>query len=234
MRAFLVAIRAVVTFYNDLFLLVGMSVLWWLTGGIFVAAVVVLGWPMLEINGPWWLMPLLAIPAGPATAGLANVARRSARELHVNRSFFFDGLRTYWRQALALSAISMGGLSLLLLNLLFYLTRMSGLLQMVAILWLYLIILWMSMQVYLYPVLVGLEEPSVWAALRTSLVLVLANPLFSIILVLLAILLTGISIVLAILLLFAWPALVVLLGEHALKLLVERAQASKPGQGTGS
>jgi hypothetical protein len=70
MRAFQVAWRAIVGFYNELFLLVGLSLLWWLTGGFMVAIAAMLGLAMLEVGGPWWTVPLLAIPAGPPTAAL--------------------------------------------------------------------------------------------------------------------------------------------------------------------
>jgi len=221
-RAFLVTWRAIRSYYEDLFLLVGMSGLWWITGGVFVGAAAILGWPLLQIGGPWWLMPLVTIPAGPATAALANVARRAAHEQHVDRSYFWEGLRTYWRRALALSAISMALLSLLLLNVLFYLAQPNALLRATVVLWLYLVVAWLSAQIYLYPVLIGLEQPTVLNTLRTSIMLVFANPLFSIVLVVLAIALTALSVGLTILLLLAWPALMLLMGEHALKLMVER------------
>jgi uncharacterized membrane protein YesL len=215
MRAFLVAWRAIVSFYNEMFLLVGLSLLWWLTGGVFV-------WPLVAVNGPWWLAPVLAIPAGPATAALANVTRRAARDEHVDRSFFWEGFRLYWRQALALNAISMGILALLCLNLLFYLSRPEPFLMALSFLWAYLIIFWLSVQLYLFPVLIALKEPTVLGALRTATVMAFANPLFSIILLVLAVVLTALSVLLAILLPMAWPALMALLGEHALKLMMER------------
>ena len=43
MRAFVVAGQALLSFYNDLFVFVAMSLLWWVTGGIFVAIAAVLG-----------------------------------------------------------------------------------------------------------------------------------------------------------------------------------------------
>ncbi len=98
----------------------------------------------------------------------------------------------------------MGGLALLLLNLLFYLGQGNALLQAVAFLWLYIIIFWLAMQIYVYPVLVSLEKPTVLGALRTALA-AFANPLYSLLLLVVAIVLTVVSVVLAMLVLFAWP-----------------------------
>ena len=226
MRAFLVTWRAIASFYNELFFQVSISVLWWITGGIFVGAVVLLSWPLVQVGGPWWLAPLVAIPAGPASAALAHVARRSARAQRVDRSFFWEGLRTYWRLALVVNAINMSVLALLLLNLEFYWALSGTLFQALAILWLYLIIFWLGVQFYLFPVLVGMEKPAVLGILRTAPLLVFASPLFSVLLVLLGLTLTGFSVALPIVLVLAWPALMALMGEHALKLLVERTESS--------
>ena len=222
MRAFIVVWRALVSFYNELFFLIGMSLLWWLTGGIFVAAAILLGWPLATVSGAWWLAPLLAIPAGPATAALAHVARRVAREERVDRSFFWEGFRLYWRRALILNAISMAILALLCLNLIFYSGISISFLQALTILWLYLIIFWLAALLTLFPMLAALTEPKVWIALRTTALMTFANPLFSVLLLLLAVVLTALSVILVILLPLAWPALMALLGEHALKLVLEK------------
>lgn len=223
MRAFLVAWRSLVSIYNELFLLIGVNLLWWLAGGFTIAAAVILGWPLLEIGGPWWLAAVIAIPAGPATAALANVMHRAARELHVDRSFFTDGLRTYWRRALAISALLALGDMLLILNILFYISRVGSLLQAFSLFFVVLLVYWLSVQIYVFPVLVGMKEPSVLGALKMALMLAFANPLFSVLILAIAALLTGLSVVLAVLVLVLWPSIVVMLGSHALKMVVEMA-----------
>jgi uncharacterized membrane protein YesL len=235
MRAFTVAFRALVSYYNELFLMLAASLLWWVTGGVFAGLALAMAWTALGITGqanlplqdatnPFWLMPLLAIPAGPATAGLAYLARPVARDLHADRSMFFEGFRTYWKQALALSAIAMVVLALLLLNLFFYVSRESPFFQAFSLFWALLTVFWLSVGLYLYPVLVGLKEPGVVATLKTSVAVAFANPVFSLLLVVIAVLLSVVSVFVAILLLLAWPAVIALLGEHGLKLLVERVR----------
>ncbi len=215
--------RAIVALYNELFFLLGINLLWWVTGGIFVAVAALLGWSWLATNGPWWIAPLAALPAGPATAALAVVARRCARELHVDRSYYFGGLKIFWRQALALSGLGTLGLALLALNLIFYLAQQNPLFQALAVLWAYLSLLWLSAQLYVYPILVSMERPSVLAALRLAVAAAFANPLFSLMLIVIAGLLTVLSVVLPILLPLAWPALMSLLGVQSLRLFLQRA-----------
>lgn len=223
MRAFLVTWRSLVSFYNEMFLLLGVNLLWWLAGGFTVGLMVFLVWPMLQIGGPWWLAPLIAIPAGPATAALANVTHRAARDRHVDRSFFTDGLREYWRKALGLAALLALGDMLLLLNILFYLNRPEPLLQVFALFFVVLLVYWLAVQIYAFPILVALKEPGIISALKTAAMMAFANPLFSVLILIIAGLLTGLCVVLAVLLLVVWPGIAVMLGTHAFKLVLERA-----------
>jgi hypothetical protein len=223
MRAFLVAGWALRSFISELTFLVGMSLLWFATGGIAVIVAVLFGGPMATTGGPWWLAPLFVIPIGPATAALAVVSRRVAGELRVNRTFYFDALRTYWRPALGLSAIGMTVLALLLMNTAFYVSRPSGFMQGLTLFWAYLAVFWLGVQFYAYPVLVRMEKPASLGALRTAGLGALANPIFSIILVLIAAVFTLLGVLTIIFFFLVWPALMALLGEHSFRLFLARA-----------
>ncbi len=223
MKAFSITWRALVSYYNDLFFLCGMSLLWWITGGIFAAIAALAGWILLSTGGPWWLSPLLASPAGPAFAAMATVARRSARDLHADRTVYLGGLRDYWRQSLALGAIGMVVLALLLLNIAFYAAQGTTLFWAVTFFWGYLTAFWIGVLLYLYPVLVGMERPAVFGALRIALAMAFAKPIFSLVVLVLGAVITGICIALAVTLLVAWPAVMLLLGEQSVKFFVEEA-----------
>lgn len=223
MRAFVVFSRAIVSFYNEMFFLLGISLLWWVTGGVFVGLAGFVGWTLFATGGPWWLAPLVAIPAGPALAALAVVARRCVRDIRVDRSYYFDGLRAYWRQGLTLNAIGMVALALLCLNLIFYFNQQAVLLVAFSALWGYLTLLWLSVQLYVYPILSGMEKPTVRLALRNAALIAAANPLYSALLVILGAVVTAVSVVLVILLPLAWPALIALMGEHGARLVLIRA-----------
>ncbi len=227
MKAFNVAWRALVSFYNELFFLIGLSLLWWATGGVFVGLAFALGYLFFSADGPWWIAPILAIPAGPAIMALAAVARRCARDQHVERSQYFEAYKTQWKQGLALNAIGMVVLSLLFLNLIFYFYQSTTLLRMFGIIWGYLTVFWLSVQLYVYPFFIALERPTVVSSLRMAALSVLANPLFSVLLLVLAGAMTAVSIALAVTVLIAWPVLMALLGEHGLQLILQQAGVRK-------
>lgn len=230
MKAFTVAWRTFVSFYNELFFLIGMSLLWWITGGVFVGLACALGWATFISVGPWstgllrlWLAPVVAIPAGPAIMALAAVSRRSARDRRVDRSDYFEAFKAHWKQGLALNAIGMVVLALLLLNLVFYLNQPNPVLRMLSMMWVYLILFWLSIQFYVYPFFMALEKPVVLGSLRMAGVSAFANPLFSILLLVCAGAVTAVSLMLAVPILIAWPVLMALLGEHSLRLFLQRA-----------
>jgi uncharacterized membrane protein YesL len=223
MRAFLVAARAVVAFYNDLFVYISMSLLWWITGGFFVAVAAVVGLMFFVSGGPWWIAPVLAIPAGPAIMAITAATRQTRHGRAADRHDYLDAFRANWKAGLLLTTLGMVVLSLLLLNLIFYAFQTTTLLRVLSVVWGYLVLFWVSMQFYIYPFHQALEHPSLGHSLRMSALATLANPLFSVLLLLVAFLLTAVSAVLVVLLVIAWPGLMALTGEYGLQLLLDRA-----------
>jgi uncharacterized membrane protein YesL len=230
MRAFSIAGKAILGLYNDMFVFTAMSLWWWVTGGFCVAGAALVGFVLFVAGGPWWIAPLVAIPAGPASLALASVTRQTVRGRAADRRDYFDALATLWKAGLTLSTLAMVVLSLLLLNLIFYAFQENATLRLISILWVYLLFFWASMQFYVYPFYLALEKPSLGQSLRMSALAAFANPLFSLVLLLIALALTALCVVLVVLVFIAWPALMALLGEHALRLLLTRAGVKQEGE----
>jgi uncharacterized membrane protein YesL len=229
MRAFAIAGKAIVSCYNDLFVFISMSLLWWVTGGFFAAGAVLVALVLFAGGGPVWIAPVVAIPAGPAVIALASVTRQTVRGRAADRRDYFEALRTNWKAGLALNALGMVVLALLLLNLIFYSFQASSTLRLLSALWGVLVLFWSAILLYVYPFYLALEKPNLGHSLRMAALAAFANPLFSVLLLVLALILTGLSVVLPVLLLVAWPALMALLGENALRLLLERAGVKQEG-----
>ncbi len=217
MRVFQVTWRTLTALYDELFSLVGLSLLWWVTGGVFAGAAVAIGWALFAAHTAWWIAPLAAIPAGPATAALAVAARRCARGTNANRGHFLEGFKAYWRPALAISAISMAALALMALNLAFYFVQANSFLRAFTFLWAYVILLGLGIQMHVYPALVSLERPTIWMAFRIALAAMLAHPVYSLLLLIIAGAFTVLSVALPILIILIWPALILLLGMQSLR-----------------
>ncbi len=183
----------------------------------------------------WWATPcsISAAHGGSLRSWRSRPDRRRPRwrtshiawraSCRADRSFFFEGFREYWKRALGVSAILAAVTSILILNLLFYVSRPEPFVQALSLLFIVLLVYWLSVQIYAFPILVGMKEPSVLGTIKMALMMAFANPLFSVLLVVIAALLTGLSVVLAVLVVVIWPAMMLLLGSHSLKLVVERA-----------
>ena len=71
MKAFSVGWRAIVSLYGDLFFLIGMSLLWWITGGILVAVAALLLQRPSDEDAPGrqaWAAALIEAALGSASA----------------------------------------------------------------------------------------------------------------------------------------------------------------------
>ena len=136
---------------------------------------------LILCNLVWTLsiVPIVTLPA--ATGAMFFVANKIADGRVASFSDFKHGFRAYFRESSAL-----GGLNLLLFlvvvaNLRFY-GRYSGIgFRLIQIGILYVLVLWVLMQLYIFPLLLEQEIPSLRLAIRNALLLILKHPVFSLI-----------------------------------------------------
>jgi hypothetical protein len=133
---------------------------------------------------PLALALLLGILPNPLAAGLQHCARLAVRDEPFVLSDLQRGLQEYWRPALLLFVIGLVALLVILLNLSFY-ARVGGALSTVlALIWLYLLILWLAVHLYAYPLLFTVERPTwrkaVLLVYRNALVLAVTRPVSTI------------------------------------------------------
>ena len=96
MKAFVVMGRTLNAAYDDLFLCVFLSIM-------------------------WWIGTILILPAAPATAGLHYVANRIANYKRVDTSFFWEGARMYIGRGWLLYLINLLLPVIILTSIVFYL-----------------------------------------------------------------------------------------------------------------
>lgn len=125
------------------------------------------------------------LPAGPATAGLFHVAYRVADGRAIKLADFFAGMRHQARLGLTLTGIAVVGLLVILFNLGFYLGMNSMLGGLMLGLWLYLLLFWLGLILYAYPLIFLQEQPGLRLIGRNALLMSIGRPLFTIITLLL-------------------------------------------------
>jgi hypothetical protein len=158
--------RAMVLVWEDSLLLMRANVVWFF-GSLplfllvaFVASVM-LASPEVEelplaLAGFLAGFMLLVVPS-PFSAGVYAIAGHLVVGETPEFSVFWRAVRRWWKQTLAMFALGCFLLGALIFNTSFYLSATEGLLQAVAILWVYVIIYWITLQAYLLPLLVMAE-----------------------------------------------------------------------------
>ncbi|MBM4432219.1 MAG: hypothetical protein FJ026_18000 [Chloroflexi bacterium] len=205
MRALRTFCQALRDLYDELFLFAGVSVL-------------------------WWLGTLLVVPCPPVTAGLCSLAYRVAHEQRVELSFFWQEIRGHFGKSWRLAAVNLLALSVVVVNFLFY-WNVRNLLRYAAVVWVYLFLLWLAAQLYLFPLLFEMGEPRLRWLLRNAVLLPLLHPGYTLLLLILLLAATALSVVLPFLLIVAWPALVALVGARATATVIEEVAARQAESG---
>lgn len=203
MKAFRVMGRVLKATYDELFLLVWLSVLWWL--GV-----------------------LLIVTAAPATVGLNRVANRMANYKRVDSSYFWEGGKQYFWRSWPLFLFNFLLPVGIAFNIWFYGAN-EGWMRVIAILWVWVLILLLMMGQYFFPLFWQQEDRGLLLILRNALLLALRYPLYTFLMLLFQIVLLAISVVLAVPLFLLTPALLALSANFALTgLLQEMGMAPQP------
>ena len=206
---------AIRTAYEDAFVLSGMGLLWFLMAVGLPMGVYLLTVELLPPVVSMVLTALSFVLAPPATAAVFHVAWYLARERRIEFAYFWQGFREYLGSSWKVSGVMLVVLALLLADAYFFLQAQRSFFAILGFLMLWLLLFWLTIQVYLYPLLIALEEKRVGLMFRNAAQLVLAFPLFSFLTLLVALLSTALSVVLIVLLPTIWMPFVALLFSRA-------------------
>lgn len=155
---------------------------------------------ILVANVLWALLTLLVLTAPPAAAGLYYMTNQLAHDVQVTWRSFFDGFRQYfwisWRWALFNLLI----LAILLSNVFFYSEMEGEIFFWIRAVFIALVLIWLLLQTYTFPLLIEQTEPRLFLALRNSVGLFAFNPKYALGVALVILLLAYLTTV------FVWPA----------------------------
>lgn len=170
-------------------------------------------------------IPVITIPA--ATGALFYLVKRVVLEetdqapRYARISDFWVGLRRYWLRSTWLGLLDFAVLVVLIVTLQFYITRPEEIFRWIVGPVIVLLLVWLGMQLFLYPLLIDSPEKPIMHLARKAFFLVLGYPLFCLVLVLALLLLTAVSVALAgpvLLLLFSLVAIMQTVAFRATKI----------------
>ncbi len=161
---------------------------------------------MLVANVLWVLVSLPVVTAPAAAAGLYFMTNQLAHDRPVSWRTFFEGFRKYFKISWVWAFLNLVILAILISNLVFY-DRFEGTVYFwIRALFFALLLFWLLVQNFTFPMLIEQTEPHLMVAMRNSLGLFLANPKYAF----------GVSALILILSLattrFIWPAWLLVTG----------------------
>lgn len=205
MKAFVVMGRTLKAVYDELFLCVFLSLI-------------------------WWLGTILILPAAPATVGLHQVANRIANYKRVDSSFFWEAARMNIKRGWLLYLINLLVPIIIATSVFFYLSA-TGWLRILGFvcIWLFVFVLMISQ--YYFPLFWQQDEPDIRLILRNSVLLALQHPLYTFLMLLFQLVLLAVSIAITLPLFLLAPALIAISANFALAgMLQEVGLAPLPPQ----
>lgn len=133
--------------------------------------------PLLITNLLWFLLTLAIVTALPALGGLFYATNRYARQLSSGWGAFWTGFRTYFWKSVLLGLVNITVIGLALLNVWFYGQIEQSWADILRIISVSLLVLWLLVQMNVFPMLIEQEEPKVFLAMRNSAVVLIRRPL---------------------------------------------------------
>jgi uncharacterized membrane protein YesL len=161
-----------------------------------------------------WLMPFLPTPGNIALASLTRVAAGPEMPRFAE---YRAGFRAHWRLALRCTLISVVVLVALIANVYFYAVLSTGWLQFASIVWLYGTLFWLSLHIYLVPLLVHVGEPRVLDLYRRAALVALGHFGYTFLLLLVLLAVCFAALVFLPVYVFVAGALISLVEAHALR-----------------
>ena len=187
-----------------------------------VIVVVALSLPVIQDDvGRQWLIGLvlwllLLVPT-PGNVALGAVARIAAGPDVPRFAVFRQGLRAYWRLALRCTATSVVITLALGWNVWFYFNVGTGWLQLVSIVWLYATLFWLSLHIYLVPLLLHVADPRLIDVYRRAAFVSLGHVGYTVVLLIFMLVFGAVSVVFLPLYVLVSGAYISLIQAHALR-----------------
>ena len=183
------------------------------------------------------LIPLTLIAVligGPALAGVHNLTNPIPHEKRIDFSYFWEGFKGYYLKSWQILGLWVVGTAMLAANVWFY--RMwwqqgTQIALVPVILFLWIMVLWLSILPYLLPLLVEQEDKRVLLVFKNAILLALVNPGFTVLVMVLLGATLLLSLVFPPLLMLATFSLVALVDNRAIVQLMVRLEEQRARHG---
>ncbi|MCU0465793.1 MAG: hypothetical protein MUF38_14650 [Anaerolineae bacterium] len=123
------------------------------------------------------MLPIITAPA--AWAGLTYLAHISARERQVGLEEFWAGLRANLWRGVVVALLNVVIVGINVTNLWAYANDPSPTTAILRPIWFSTLLVWFTLQLYMWPILHHMTEPTLLGAFRNAGIMLLTNPFFT-------------------------------------------------------
>ncbi|MBW7881693.1 MAG: hypothetical protein H3C34_03490 [Caldilineaceae bacterium] len=202
MKAFQIMGRTLKGVYDELFLIVMLSVV-------------------------WWIGTMLVVTAPMTWVGLNHVANRMANYKRVDFGFFWEGARKHLGRGVVLWLLVLIAPPIMLFSITFYLQQ-GGWLVVLGVVMFWITLLFFLAAQYFYPLFWQQTEPSTTLVLRNAFLLSFRHPLYSILMLIFQVVLVALSIALVVPVILLLPGMLALSHNYALVGLLQEMNLAPP------
>ena len=122
-------------------------------------------------------IPIVTMPA--AYAGLSRLSHTAQTSPTASFSDYWEGFHAHFRRGVAVGIANIFILGILWSNFSSYSARSDWLFVILRGAWLLILMVWLGVQLYAWPILEEMERPSLSGAFRNGGVMILQNPVFT-------------------------------------------------------
>lgn len=137
------------------------------------------GYIYIWANLLWVALSLPLITAPAAWAGLVALSRAAYNGPSANINDFWDGFWANLKRGVFAGLLNVGVIGVSLGNLHFYREQSGVLFDVLRVVWVGVLLVWLTLQFYMWPLLYEMKTPTLKGALRNAAVMILLNPLFT-------------------------------------------------------
>ncbi|NWF69413.1 MAG: DUF624 domain-containing protein [Chloroflexi bacterium] len=137
------------------------------------------GYIYIWANVLWLLLSLPLVTAPAAWAGLMKMSYLAHRGPSADIHDLWEGFKENLKRGLLLTLLNVLIVGLNVSNLVAYMEAPGVFYAALRVIWLLLLLVWFTIQLYLWPLFYEMEQPRLWGALRNAAVMLILNPLFT-------------------------------------------------------
>ena len=137
------------------------------------------GYLYVWANMLWFVLSLPIVTAPAAWAGLIHFSYAAQTQPQVSLEDFWAGFKANFWRGLLIGVLTLAIVYVNVVNMANFRVQNALVTGTLRALWLGVIGLWLTVQVYMWPLLEAMAQPAMGGALRNALVMIVQNPLYT-------------------------------------------------------